>query len=120
MPRLLILLLPNDELFLVVEGVLVFGHDHVGHGLSEGERVQVLCKLFSGKECSRKIVFFLIHYNPFLAYKLLFFKAPSGRPIWQISLRPIAAQSLRGRGGKIVKTFGKNTIFPEHPVYENY
>ena len=32
-------------------GLLVFGHDHVGHGRSEGERVQVSFDLISNSAC---------------------------------------------------------------------
>ena len=39
-----------------------------------------------------------------------------GWPNWPISIRPIAAQCLRGRGGKLMKILGKNTIFPKYPV----
>ena len=37
---------------------------------------------------------------------------------WYFFVQPIAAECWRGRGGKLSRILGKNTIFNEHPVLQ--
>ena len=75
--------------------------------------------------CSGKIVFFHNSLQPLP--RLHRCKRPSKfstqcdctvtHPIgWNFFVQPIAAECWRGRGGKLLRILGKNTIFNEHPV----
>ena len=68
--------------------------------------------------------FFTIHCNPSLAY-IAVRDLPSSQRIASVQslllavffVQPIAAECRRGgRGGKLSRTLGKNTIFNEHSV----
>ena len=39
---------------------------------------------------------------------------------WSFFVQPIAVERWRGRGGKLGKILGKNTIFNEQPVSESF
>ena len=39
---------------------------------------------------------------------------------WYFFVQPIAAECWRGRGGKLSRVLGKNTIFNEHPVLHTH
>ena len=68
--------------------------------------------------CSGKIVYFhyLLQPIPRLHTALNTMRVYSHSYWLANSVQPIATECLRGRGGKIMKILGKNTIFPEHPV----
>ena len=79
--------------------------------------------LYTG--CSGKIVFFHNSLQPIP--RLHCCKRPlklsaqcecTVTPIgWYFFVQPIAAECWRGRGGKLSRILGKNTILNEHPVY---
>ena len=69
-----------------------------------------------------KLCFFTIHCVPSLAYIAVRGSQSSQRnasvqSYWLIIfVQTIAVECWRGRGGKLSRIFGKNTIFDEHPV----
>ena len=67
-----------------------------------------------------KLYFFTINFNPFLAYIAVKLSTQCECTVTPIGcsfiVQPIAAECWRGRGGKLSRILGKNTIFNEHPV----
>ena len=77
--------------------------------------------------CSGKLCFFTILCNPSLAYiAVRDFQSSNAMRVYShsywlvIFVQPIAAECWRGRGGKLSRILGKNTIFTEHPVRHTF